>query len=321
VPGSSTPVTLAFSIDTTGNRLTLAKITRGLDSADISGWRLVWKAVGNPAVAEARRFNYLLRPPGLPAGLPRGDGWGSFVLGRDGRLTLAGRAGDGEVCTCASLVGPLGEIAFYQALYTPKGSLLGVLDIDLLDTGSLASDVLGGAVEWFRPPNNKSRTYPGGIALVTVGAVGAAYVAPVSPARVLGMTDAARAKLLFDEGGLLGAATNPDVNEFEILAGNKAKFSSGNPAGATLTITTATGLISGGFKLSDNELRTGAAFAGKKLPRTASFTGVITHDGVKPVGAGHFLLAEMPVDAAPPLPATTPATTAILSGSVLLEKK
>jgi uncharacterized protein YkwD len=321
VPGSSTPVTLAFSIDTTGNRLSLAKITLGLDSADISGWRLVWKAVGNPAVAEPRRFNYLLRPPGLPAGLPRGDGWGSFVLGRDGRLTLAGRAGDGEVCTCASLVGPLGEIAFYQALYTPKGSLLGVLDIDLLDTGSLASDVLGGAVEWFRPPNNKSRTYAGGIALVTVNAIGAAYLPPVAPARVLGMTDAARARLLFDEGGLAGAATNPDVNEFEILAGNKAKFSSGNPAGATLTITTATGLISGGFKLSDDELRTGTAFVGRKLPRTASFTGVITHDGVKPLGAGHFLLPEMPVDAAPPLPATTPATTAILSGSVLLEKK
>lgn len=321
VPGSSTPVTLEFEIDTAGNRLSLAKISRGLDSADISGWRLVWKAVGNPAVAEARRFNFLLRPPALPASLPRGDGWGSFLLGKDGRLTLAGRAGDGEAYTCASFVGALGEIALYQALYTPKGSLLGILDIDLLDTGSLASDVLGGSVEWFRPPNNKSRTYAGGIALVAVNAIGAAYLPPVAPARVLGMTDADRATLLFDEGGLAGAATNPDVAEFEILAGNKAKFSSGNPAGATLTLTTATGQISGGFKLSDNELRTGPAFAGKKLPRTASFTGVITHDGVKPVGAGHFLLPEMPVDAAPPLPATTPATTAILSGSVLLQKK
>jgi hypothetical protein len=321
VPGSSTPVTLEFEIETTGNRLSLAKITRGLDSADISGWRLVWKAVGNPAVAEARRFNFLLRPPALPASLPRGDGWGSFVLGKDGRLTLAGRAGDGEAYTGASCVGPLGEIAIYQALYTPKGSLLGVLDIDLLETGSLASDVLGGTVEWFRPPNNKSRTYAGGIALVAVNAIGAAYLPPLAPARVLGMTDASRARLLFEEGGLLGAATNPDVNEFEIIAGNKAKFSSGNPAGATLTITTATGQISGGFKLSDDELRTGPAFVGKKLPRTASFTGVITHDGVKPVGAGHFLLPEMPVDAAPPLPATTPGTTAILSGSVLLEKK
>lgn len=321
VPGSSTPVTLAFEIDTAGNRLTLAKITRGADSADISGWRLVWKTVGNPAVAAPRRFNFLLRPPALPAGLPRGDGWGSFVLGRDGRLTLAGRAGDGEAFTCASLAGPLGEVPLYQTLYTPKGSLLGVLDIDLLDTGSLASDVLGGAVEWLRTPNSRSRYYPDGIALVTVNAVGAAYVPPVEPALVLGMTVADRARLLFDEGGLAGASIDPDVGELEILTGNKTKFSSGNPANATLTITSATGLISGGFKLSDNELRTGPAFAGKKLPRTASFTGVITHDGVKPVGAGHFLLPVMPVDAAPPLPATTPSTTTILSGSVLLEKK
>jgi hypothetical protein len=111
------------------------------------------------------------------------------------------------------------------------------------------------------------------------------------------------------------------VHEFNILAGNKVSLVGAvNPASVKLALSATTGIFSGSFVLEDTELRTGT-FTGKKLKRTASFAGILTHDGAVPAGLGHFLLQEMPKDAAPPAPATTPATSAKLSGSVRLERK
>jgi hypothetical protein len=88
------------------------------------------------------------------------------------------------------------------------------------------------------------------------------------------------------------------------------------------SISLTTGLFSGSFTLQDNDPR--AAFAGKKVTRTATFNGILTNDGTHPIGAGHFLLPELPGDAdplaVPPIPATTPTTSKKLSGSVLMEK-
>jgi hypothetical protein len=206
--------------------------------------------------------------------------------------------------------------------------LLGELDIDLLDSGNLDSNVLGGTASWLRPANTKSRTYPSGYGPETITAVGALFTPPVAPALILGMTVGVdKARLLFTAGGL-PSDIDPDVDEFDILAGNKAKLpallSAGNPGSVKLTsLSATTGLFGGSFIVEDDDLR--AAFAGKKLKRTATFSGILTHDGVSPIGAGHFLLPELPHDAdlgaMPPVTATTPTTSAILSGAVLLEKK
>jgi hypothetical protein len=328
-----TTLTFEFTLDPAANKL--ATGTSTLDdpthSAAVEGWRHVWKATGTPplnlATALPKLFTFALRPPVAPLTMPRGDGFGSFTLAKDGKLTLAGKTGDGESYTCATFAGPQGQILLFQTLVS-KGSLLGELDIDLLDSGNLDSNVLGGTASWLRPANTKSRTYPSGYGPETITAVGALFTPPVAPALILGMTVGVdKAQLLFTAGGL-PSDIDPDVDEFDILAGNKAKLpallSAGNPGSVKLTsLSATTGLFGGSFIVEDDDLR--AAFAGKKFKRTATFSGILTHDGVSPIGAGHFLLPELPQDAdlgaMPPVTATTPTTSAILSGAVLLEKK
>jgi hypothetical protein len=145
---------------------------------------------------------------------------------------------------------------------------------------------------------------------------------------VLGLSvDVDKAQLLFADGGLNSASIDL---EFDILAKNVAKLPAaltpGNPGSVKITtLSPTTGLFSGTFVLEDTELRTGTAFAGKKLKRTGNFAGILTHVGGSPVGAGHFLLPELPRDAntgdTPPIPATTPSNSQIFSGSVLMQKK
>lgn len=310
--------------------LSSSSLKSGLSTASVSGWRQVWRTTGaaplNPATTTPKLFNFGLRAPAM-AGVPAGDGYGSFTLAKDGKVIVAGKTGDGEAFACSTFVGPQGQILIFQTLHTPKGSLCGTLDIDPTDTGILNDDVLEGSVSWSRPANAKSRVSPAGFGPVDLTAFGGRYTPPTAPALVLGLTvNVDKAMITFEDGGLAGASINPNVAAFDILAGNKpslpASLSLGNPGSVKITkLDAKTGLFTGSFVLNDTELRTGPAFNGKMLSRTASFSGILTTDSMGPVGVGHFLLPEMPHDAMPPLPATTPTTSTMLSGSVMLEKK
>lgn len=326
-----TPYSFVLTLDPANDRFAPGTaINDGPNSADVEGWRHVWSTL-NLATAAPKLFTYALRPPAAPAEMPRGDGYGSFTLAKDGKLTAAGKLADGESYTSATYAGPHGQILIFQPLYTAKGSLLGRLDIDAGDDGLLDDDGLTGTVSWSRPPNAKSRLYPSGFGPVDLTAVGARFMTPVDPALILDIAVGVdKARLTFAEGGIAGSVTNANVDEFEILKGNKAQIpaalSPGNPGSVKITtLNSATGLFSGSFILEDDELRTGTAFAGKKIKRTGTFNGILTDDGTAKIGAGYFHLPELPQDAdpaaVPPQPATTPTTSLILSGSVLMEKK
>ncbi|GEP46085.1 choice-of-anchor D domain-containing protein [Brevifollis gellanilyticus] len=319
---SSVTLTLLFDVATqsfaAGSRVKL-----GLFQAAVSGWRLKWEKTGTTATLSPKLFTFGLRPT-LMKGSPAGDGFGSFTLNPDGKITLAGKTPDGEGFTCATFVGPHGQIGVFKTLLTPTGSLLGVLDIDPADTGTLSADTLEGTVTWQRPANAKSRVYPAGFNALNLTAFGGRYTVPAAPALILGMALGDKALITFSDAGLGDASINPDVPAFDILAGNTPSLppalSAGNPGSVKITkLDAKTGLFTGTFVLNDTELR--ASQAGQMLKRTGEFSGILTQDSMGPVGVGHFLLPEMPVDAAPPLPATTPTTSAKLSGSVILEKK
>lgn len=322
--GALLPLTLKFTLDTAGNRFALASVSDGPHTATIEGWRLIWKATGTPlnlATTLPKLFTFALKPPALPGTMPRGDGYGSFTLAKDGKLTITGKVADGESYTCSTFAGPLGEILFFQTLYVPNGSLLGRLDIDLLDSGNLNADILGGTVSWMRPfnPSTAAIVYKDGFGPVTLTAVGARFTPP-GATLILGLItpDVDKARFVFADGGLSSSLTNPNFT-FDIGAGNKIKISisiAANPALVKLTsFSLTTGLFSGSFVLEDNDPR--AAFAGKKVKRTAILNGILTHDDTRQFGAGHFLLPELPGDGPPP---TTPTTSRKLSGSVLMEK-
>ncbi len=329
--GTLLPLTLKFTLNTAGNRFATASVTDGTHPASIEGWRLIWKATGTPlnlATTVPKLYTFALKPPAAPSTMPRGDGYGSFTLAKDGKLTITGKVADGEGYTCSTFAGPLGEILLYQTLYVPTGSLLGKLDIDLADTGNLSSNILGGTVSWRRPlnPLNSAIVYKAGFGPVALTAVGALF-APPGATLLFGLVtpDVDKARFVFADGGLGSSVINPNVS-FDIGALNKIKIPTtllANPSQVKLTtLSLTTGLFSGSFTLQDNDPR--AAFAGKKVPRSALFNGILTNDGVRQIGAGHFLLPELPSDgdplALPPIPATTPTTSQKLSGSVLIEK-
>jgi hypothetical protein len=329
--GTLGPLTLKFTLDTAMNRFATASLSDGTNTAQIQGWRLIWKATGTPlATSVPKLYTFALKPPALPASMPGGDGYGSFTLAKDGKLTVTGKTGDGESYTSATFAGPQGQVLLFSTLLS-KGSLLGQLALPGQLDVDLATDILSGAVSWTRPRNLASRTYPLGYGPVDLTAVGGRFMAPVAPALVLGLSVGVdKAQLLFADGGLSPEPNIPDVPEFDILAKNVAKLpaalTSGNPGSVKITtLSPTTGLFSGTFVLEDTELRTGTAFAGKKLKRTGNFAGILTRFGGSPVGAGHFLLPELPRDAntgvTPPIPATTPSNSQILSGSVLMQKK
>ncbi|GEP41522.1 choice-of-anchor D domain-containing protein [Brevifollis gellanilyticus] len=317
------PLFLSLELDAPNNKLAAStEVNDGIggNSASIEGWRNVWTAT-NLATAAPKLYTYALKPPAGMPDVPRGDGYGSFTLGKDGKLTAAGKLADGEGHTCAAFAGPQGQILIFQTFATTKGSVLGALDVDHDDDGVMEDNALAGTLSWLRPVNAKSRVYAGGFGPINITAVGARHVAPVAPALILGMTVGVdKARINFADGGLAGAVIQPNVAEFDILAGNKVSFVGAvNPGTVKLTLSAATGVFSGSLLLEDNELR-GGIFLGKKLKRTATFNGILTNDGTAQVGLGHFLLEEMPKDGLPPI-GTTPATSAKLSGSVLLERK
>jgi len=314
-----TPLFFLLELDPANNVLAAnTNVSDGGNTAAIAGWRNVWSTL-NLATPAAKLYTYALKPPAAMPTVPRGDGYGSFTLGKDGKLTAAGKLADGEGHTCAAYAGPQGQILIFQTFTTTKGSVLGTLDIDHDNDGVMDDDGLAGSLSWLRPVNLKSRVYPGGFGPIDITAVGSRYTPPVAPALVLGMALGDKAKITFADGGLAGAAIDPNVDEFDILAGNKVSFiGATNPGTVKITALSATtGVFTGTFTLDDDELR-GGTFAGKKLKRTTTFNGILTNDGVAPVGLGHFLLAEMPHDAPG---ATTPTTSPQFSGSVLLEKK
>ncbi len=321
--GGKTALQLNLDFDPANDLLaTSSNLTDDTHDAAVTGWRQVWKAAGTPlnlATAAPKLYTLALRPVVTP-GLPQGDGFGSFTLGKDGKLKLAGRTPDGESFTCATFAGPRGQILVFQTLHTPKGSVLGTLDIDPQDTGALDADVLTGGVSWLRPPNVRSRVSPRSVGPLDLQAFGARHLPPAGNALILGMSAGDKASLTFNAGGLETASINPSVATADLLAGNKLAFTSGNPGGVKITaLNAATGLFSGTFTLEDNELRAGS-FASKKLKRTAAFNGILTQQDGRAVGLGYFLLPEMPQDAAPPLPAATPTTTEMHSGNLRMQK-
>lgn len=303
-----------------------SKVASGLDEAAISGWRLKWQKVGTVATSTPKLYTFGLRTTMLNKGEPAGDGYGSFTLNPDGKVTLAGKTNDGVSYTCATFVGPNGQLILFSTLLTPAGSLHGILDIDTDNDGAFLEETLEGSATLLRRANAKSRVYPKGFGPTDLNAFGSKYTPPVAPALVLNMALGDKAGISFSDGGLLTASINPNVLSFDLLAGNKpllpASLSPANPGSVKITkLDAKTGLFTGTFVLNDVEQRTGPAFAGKMLKRTATFSGILTRAPiVGDVGVGHFLLPEMPQDAAPPKPATTPTTTPIQSGSVLLYK-
>lgn len=129
------PLVVTFAIDTTKSVITDGKITDGFDNITFAGWRQIWNTTTAQAVNYLGLYNFGLDIPSLLAGhddIPQGNGYGTFTVAKDGKLSVSGKTADGESFTTATFVGPTGQVLVYQTLYTttPKGSLGGYMIIN-----------------------------------------------------------------------------------------------------------------------------------------------------------------------------------------------
>jgi hypothetical protein len=307
--GTSPSLQLTVSLDGTANQLSGTVTTDGT-SAAVYGWRQVWNKKTNPATALAGYYSFILSLSDTSdqntVSIPQGNGFGKFTVGPDGTLRIIGKTADGQAFSTAGFVGPNGEIAVYQSLYSNKGSLLGQMAIA---TGSANADnTIGGSLTWLKPAG-AGRAYAAGFGPISLTASGG-YLAPAASGHVvLGLPDStATASLLFADGGLSAAAINPDVNAFTFTAANKVVMPAAgtpeNPAKATLTINAATGAVSGKYTLVDG-----------KLTRVVTYQGMIVPSlggGVE--AGGYFLLPQIPADG------ESTSTSPILSGQVSIQQ-
>ncbi|MBB5037480.1 choice-of-anchor D domain-containing protein [Prosthecobacter dejongeii] len=320
------PLTLTFEVDFANHRLTQASVAASGQQVPLTAWHQKWNAKGPAASAFQGLHTFGLRlkeASGLTgdADVPQGWGYGSFTPLADGKLIAAGRTADGEKFTCASVLGPQGEVLMYQALYTTpvKGSLLGLLTLDPEMLNDPDDNTVTGALTWTRPASAlaSARLYKAGFGLpgtpeedpVPLEAVGARHVPPVGPTDVILNLQAGvqNGRVEFDFAEIETTSDNPDQDLNIALKSKITAFApASNPAATRLSAVVTTGLLSGSFTLTD------APSAGaKEIKRSVTLQGLLIREGVNYRGVGYFLLPALP---SPGGPVATP----ILSGSVLL---
>jgi hypothetical protein len=266
--------------------------------------------------------------------VPQGNGYASFTVGSKGTLSIAGRTADGEKITCATFVGPEGEVLLYQSLYTTtsKGSLLGQLSIRTGTQAEVASDNFiessDATFDWVRPANPAAlstkavtRTYKAGFGLespvsepVALEAFGGFYATPAvllnisSPSPTVANVD--NASLTFTGAGIDLARLEPDLPNIAITSSSGITRLTTATAGTTLKASRTTGAISGSFTLYDDDTLTTATPKDTEIKRVVPFQGLIVPESGVHKGVGYFMLPQIPPTA------TATKTSDILSGKI-----
>lgn len=366
--GIAAPLDLSFTIDdVTKNHLSAGQIASissgGPVMAGVSGWKVTTNLdayrSAKVTTTDTNTYNFGIRLPAMlnaapnpnlgdaNTTVPQGNGYGSFLVGKTGTLTIAGMTADGEKITCATFVGPNGEVLLYQSLYSTarKGAVAGLLNIgtgvsptspnDNVITTSPLFDF-----DWTRPPATavlgtatNTRTYRAGFGLagtpvvnpVELEAFGGYYQPGAHLLQIpTGSITANNASLSFTGAGVDLARLEPDAPHVSVnLSTAKVPTTPapGHPAKTKIgTAVLKTGLFSGDFALADDDITTTtpAALNGKltEIARVVKFLGLIVPEAGNHRGVGYFVLPQIP-----PAAGATPYKTApILSGKVNFDK-
>jgi len=328
---------LAFTIDSGVGAITGGTVTDGGEVASFTAWRNPWSRT-NPTtifngtymrgtstltVASAYHTFALDLQTGSPLigdpTIPQGTGYGSFsIASTTGNLSVAGKTADGQSIIFSTFVGPNGEVAFFRVLYTAanRGSILGSM---MIAAGSPAEEnLLTGTATWSRgelAATSRERTYKAGFGAanpVPLSIVGGRYLAPVSPAVILGVNPTVpnNTALAFNSAEVDTAAFSPDINVSVLDKSKLLLPKAGTPenlASTSLAVSSTKGTISGGFKLVD----TNPSIPTSKVTRSVRFQGLIVRDITGPHGCGYFLLPKLPA-----VLGETPTNTIIQSGQM-----
>lgn len=307
---------ISFTINTISRRITVGTVSSaGIGSSSFTGWKSTWSAATPPTDYDGY-YTFSLDVPESLAGdeaTPQGLGFGAFKVPLKGEaFAIAGQTADGDTFTSSTFLGPEGELALFDGLAS-KGSLVGMLDIV---PGAADTNTLAGAPTWSRPASTapKADTYKEGFDPYALVVTGGHYAAPAATAIILGKATPAvanNAGLAFFDAGLGESPSRAD-RRVSLIPGKSLTIAASGPTLTTLKIATATGVITGGFTLTDVHPVTPGA---KPIVRKSTFQGIIVRTaGGGQEGHGYFLLQQLPEPVFP-----QPAVLPVLSGGVILE--
>lgn len=314
-----TDLVVSFTVDPVNQRLKTAQLNDGTFASAFEAWRNLWALPEGLALqALVGQFNIALKTPAADSSAhPQGAGFASFRVATNGKLTVSGVLADATAFTCATFVGPLGEVLVYRNLYINKGSVSGHVVAAAGTAGAMpafSDSAVTGTLKWSRPAQN-SRTYRNGFGPLDLTPVGGRYLAPdkfTPPMEVVdGGTGTTNAVVAFSEGGIADTVANPGIS-VRLQAGGKVELpaTSANPQATRLTVVNLTGATSGSFKLLDQN----PAVPGTNVTRTSSYRGLLVREGGVMKSYGYFLLAKRPAA----MSTEKPTTTDILSGLMTL---
>lgn len=296
-----------------------------------------------PASSYAGTYNFATGPcydfVGMTPLVPQGSGVGTLTVKLDGTVTWVMTLADGTAVTGSSILGAtyggynnnaqgfmfnFNEIPIYSMLYTNTGSVQGWLTVSsdyMQPAGAAVAEAqvktislnyVDGCLGWMKvaPASSSVRNYRYGIRRHGVTVMGE-MIPSASPGS--GVVDqffpgtSANALLQFNEGGL-----SPSFSQAFTLNSDFTVGMPSNGKSLTFKFNAATLRFDGTFKLSDSNPVPNAIPA--TVNRNVSYNGVF----LRRTGRGHgfFLLDQLP-SSGPPV--TTPTTSPIFSGRVILE--
>lgn len=290
-----------------------------------------------PASYYAGTYNFATSPcyeaMGMTSLVPQGSGVGTLTVKLDGTVTWVMTLADGTAVTGSSILGATydnyyyNEIPIYSMLYSNTGSTQGWLtvtsDYFMQPTGAASTQAqvstspyimnfVDGCLGWMKiaPASSSVRNYRYGIKRHGLSVVGEMIPSSSPGSGLVGQYfqgSSSNALLEFEDGGL-----SPSFSQTFTLNSDFIVSMPANSRSLTFKFTAATLKFDGTFKLSDPNPVSGASPA--TVNRNVSYNGVF----LRRTGRGHgfFLLEQLP-SAGPP--ATTPTTSPIFSGRVLLE--
>ncbi len=302
-------------------------VREGTVEAEASGYHHGWHPSRNrPEGYEGYYTNLLdLDPAQGLAGdpdVPQGNGFAGLTVLRSGVARWVGRMGDGTPMSFAGTLGPEGQYHLFRILYGNTGSVLGVgaIQSDPGNDGDFDDNTVDGTWDWVKSPqaNPRLRNYRDGFGFpdpVRQVVVGERWLSPARGDIPVGLPDTAdNVRLQFFEGGIDDAEMDPGV-VFQLSAGPRGLTPTDgdvdNPARTNFFLNRRTGLMRGAFLLLDTNPDSSRPFQ-----RRVSYQGMVVPS--RQIGAGYFLLGQLPDDTAEP--ATTLRTAPVLSGQVILEE-
>ena len=311
------PLTLTLQLGS--DHFVTGSLTDGSQTAQLYGWTLVWSKANAIAKTQLGPVNASFENQAgwqNDAAVPQGCGFATLNIASTGFVKWIGKLADGTTISGSTPLGPQGQVSLLQMLYGSKGCLA------IAGTVSPAK-YLTATATWQKSAaaTPSGRTYPSGFGLDQRGAVGLTVTGgpwnlPAKKQNLISLLTLKSAdpniQLNFTAGGVAASATKADTSG-SVNASNKITFpvdAASNPGGVTLSINPKTGLVSGGFTLTDpNPEKSGA-----KLARPVRFQAIYVPSQNR--ARGFFILPQL---ANPP--ATTRKNSLILSGAVVLSEK